>query len=109
VLCCSVRSFALHDKSPRSRAASGGRLQEEPRPAPCEAGLVRAKERADAEGSNAGKDLKTIQRNYSPPFTRSGRNWRGSLRTHEAWQVRILRPVFKLNCAEVQRSAREVW
>jgi hypothetical protein len=65
VLCCSVRSFALHEKSPRSRAASGGRLQEEPRPAPCEAGLVRAKERADAEGSTCGKGLENDPKNYS--------------------------------------------
>jgi hypothetical protein len=40
---------------------------------------VRAKERADAEGSTCGKGLENVSKIYFPkPTTRSGRDWRGS-------------------------------
>ena len=55
MLCCSVSVFRPStEKRPRSRAASGGRLQEEPRPALGGSRLVRATGNEWAE-----KDLKT--------------------------------------------------
>src|SRR5690349_8866439 len=57
-----LRTVALHQRSPRIRAARGSSLQRAPRfwP-PDESGLVRAKVRGlrAAEESNAEKDLKT--------------------------------------------------
>jgi hypothetical protein len=59
VLCCSVSVFRPSTGGrPRNRAARGSGLQRAPRRPPGKADWLRAKERTDAEGSHAKKDLK---------------------------------------------------
>lgn len=103
MLCCSVRSFALHTKSPRSRAASGSSLQRAPRPAPCEVGLVRAKAgyRAEKKGPEKKPALATRQRRPLAGFMPCMKRDRGASRETPREGRATL--TFGQECAAVRR------
>lgn len=68
----------FNDERPRGRAARGSSLQRAPRNAPCQSGLLRARERNDTEPVVLQKKhLKTVTGFYLPT-PRSGRDWRAS-------------------------------
>ncbi len=109
-LCSAVRSglSPFTDKSPRSRAASGGCLQEEPRPAPCEAGPVRGERTSRSRGEQRGKgpenDLNYLQTDSAKAGAPGG--FHCERMKHD--KVRVLRPVSKLNCAGTEWNVPQV-
>jgi len=69
-VCCSVRSFALHEKAEPPAFPRGSSLQRAPRGAGWFGGdVVRAEERADAELSTAEIGLENdLKKTFPKPF-----------------------------------------